>query len=49
MALTNLDVLGYLEQIPVCVAYEIDGERIEHFPVTPLLERAKPVYEALPG
>ncbi len=49
VALTNLDVLGYLEQIPVCVAYEIDGERIEHFPVTPLLERAKPVYEALPG
>lgn len=49
VALTNLDVLGYLEQIPVCVAYEIDGERIEHFPVTPLLERAKPVYETLPG
>ena len=49
VALTNLDVLGYLEQIPVCVAYEIDGERIEHFPVTPLLERARPVYETLPG
>ena len=49
VALTNLDVLGYLEQIPVCVAYEIDGERVEHFPVTPLLERAKPVYETLPG
>ena len=49
VVLTNLDVLGYLEQIPVCVAYEIDGERVEHFPVTPLLERAKPVYETLPG
>ena len=49
VALTNLDVLGYLEQIPVCVAYEIDGERVEHFPVTPLLERARPVYETLPG
>ena len=44
-----MDVLGYLSQIPVCVAYEIDGERTERFPVTPRLERAKPVYEMLPG
>lgn len=49
VALTNMDVLGYLPEIPVCVAYEIDGERTENFPVTPLLERAKPVYEMLPG
>lgn len=49
VALTNLDVLGYLPEIPVCVAYELDGERTEHFPVTPKLERCKPVYETLPG
>lgn len=49
LALTNLDVLGYLERIPVCVAYQIDGERCEDFPTTRLLERAKPVYEWLPG
>ncbi len=48
-ALTNLDVLGYLPEIPVCVAYELDGKRIERFPVTPKLERCKPVYERLPG
>lgn len=48
-ALTNLDVLGYLPEIPVCVAYELDGERIDRFPVTPKLERCKPVYERLPG
>lgn len=49
VALTNLDVLGYLSRIPVCVAYELDGKRIDRFPVTPKLERCKPVYEILPG
>lgn len=49
LVLTNLDVLGYLKEIPVCVAYELDGQRIEHFPATPLLMRCKPVYETLPG
>ena len=49
VALTLIDVLGYLEKIPVCVAYEIDGKRTEHFPCTPELERAKPVYEYLDG
>ena len=49
VALTNMDVLGYLDEIPVCVAYECDGERVERFPVTPKLERCKPVYVALPG
>ena len=49
VALTNMDVLGYLDEIPVCVAYECDGERVERFPVTPKLERCKPVYVTLPG
>ena len=49
VALTNMDVLGYLDEIPVCVAYELDGQRIDRFPVTPKLERCTPVYETLPG
>lgn len=49
VVLTVLDVLGYLDEIPVCTAYEIDGKKTENFPVTPLLHRAKPVYETLPG
>lgn len=48
-ALTVLDVLGYLKEIKVCVGYEIDGKVTTDFPVTPLLNRAKPVYETLPG
>ena len=47
--MSNLDVLSYLDEIPVCVAYELDGELIHHFPVTPELQRVKPVYEVLPG
>lgn len=35
--MTNLDVLGYLDEIPVCVAYEFNGERVDNFPVTPKL------------
>ena len=49
VAFTVLDVLGYLDEIPVCVGYEIDGEVIKEFPVTHLLEKAKPVYKVLPG
>ena len=49
VAFTVLDVLGYLDEIPVCVGYEIDGEVVTDFPVTPKLERAKPVLEKLPG
>lgn len=49
VALTVLDVLGYLDEIPVCVAYEIDGKETRDFPVTHLLEKAKPVYKVLPG
>ena len=47
--LTVLDVLGYLKEIKVCVGYEIDGKVTTDFPVTPLLNKAKPVYETLPG
>ena len=50
LALTKLDVLSYLDRIPVCVAYEIDGERTETFPAgIDALGRAKPIYEYLPG
>ncbi|WP_035768109.1 adenylosuccinate synthase [Butyrivibrio sp. NC2002] len=49
VAFTVLDVLGYLDEIPVCVGYEINGEVTKEFPVTHLLEKAKPVYETLPG
>ncbi len=49
VALAVLDVLGYLDEIPVCVGYEIDGEVTTDFPVTHLLEKAKPVLEVLPG
>ena len=49
VAFTVLDVLGYLDEIPVCVGYEIDGKVTKDFPVTRLLKDAKPVYEVLPG
>jgi len=49
VALTVLDVLGYLEEIPVCTAYEIDGEITKDFPVTARLAKAKPVFTVLPG
>ena len=49
VAMTNLDVLGYLDEIPVCVAYEMNGERVDNFPVTPKLEQCKPIYVKLPG
>ncbi len=49
VAFTVLDVLGYLEEIPVCTAYEIDGEETTDFPTTRRLERAKPVFQTLPG
>lgn len=47
--ITVLDVLGYLDEIPICVGYEIDGEVTREFPVTCKLEKAKPVLETLPG
>ena len=48
-ALTVLDVLGYLDELPVCVGYEIDGKITKDFPTTVQLAKAKPVYEVLPG
>ena len=48
-ALTVLDVLGYLDELKVCVGYEIDGKVTRDFPVTRLLKKAKPVYKTLPG
>ncbi len=49
IALTNLDVLGYLDTIPVCVAYDIDGRVTTDFPPTRELGKAKPVLESMPG
>ncbi|MBQ7706154.1 MAG: adenylosuccinate synthase [Lachnospiraceae bacterium] len=49
VAFTVLDVLGYLDEIPVCVGYEIDGEVTTDFPTTSKLEKAKPVLKTLPG
>ncbi len=49
VAFTVLDALGYLDEIPVCVGYDIDGEVTTEFPTTALLEKAKPVFKTLPG
>ena len=49
VAFTVLDVLGYLDEIPVCVGYEVNGEVIRDFPTTDKLDIAKPVLKVLPG
>ena len=49
VALTNLDVLGYLDKIPVCTGYELDGEIIKDFPNPTQIEKCKPVIEYLPS
>ena len=49
VAFTVLDPLGYLDEIPVCVGYEIDGEVTDRFPTTAKLEKAKPVFKKFPG
>ena len=49
VAFTVVDALGYLDKIPVCIGYEIDGEITRHFPTTAKLKRAKPVFEVLDG
>lgn len=49
LAITKMDVLSYLDEIPVCVAYEKNGERIDRFPYTPELDDCTPIYEVLPG
>ncbi len=48
-AMTNIDVMNYLDEIKICTAYEIDGVQTRDFPATPQLARAKPVYTTLPG
>ena len=48
-ALTKLDVLDGFDEIKVCTAYELDGRRIDYFPLEPALEKCRPVYEYLPG
>ena len=47
--LTVVDALGYLDEIPVCVGYEVDGKILRNFPTTPTLEKCKPVLEVLSG
>lgn len=49
LAVTKLDVLAGMEKIPVCTAYELDGKKIDYFPLEPALEKCRPVYEYLPG
>ena len=49
IALTLVDALGYLDEIPVCVGYEVEGKQIDYFPATPYLYKAKPVLKVLPG
>ncbi|MNC64701.1 Adenylosuccinate synthetase [compost metagenome] len=49
MALTNLDVLGYLDEIPICYTYQIDDEQTLDFPSASQLERAVPIYKKLSG
>ncbi|HBT65069.1 MAG TPA: adenylosuccinate synthase [Ruminococcaceae bacterium] len=49
VALTIIDALGYLDKIPVCVGYEVDGKIFRDFPTTPTLRRCKPILEVLPG
>jgi len=49
VALSLLDVLGYLKKIPICIAYEVNGTKITDFPTTQILEQAKPILEYLPG
>lgn len=49
IALTKMDVLSYLDKIPVCTAYEIDGEKVYEFPVGEALNAAKPVIEYVDG
>ncbi len=49
VALSLVDVLGYLDKIPVCTAYGLDGKQVTDFPTTPLLDKARPVYTFLDG
>ena len=49
IALTKLDVLSYMDRIPICAHYELDGQRIDYFPFPAVLSAAKPVMEYMPG
>ncbi len=49
VAFTVIDALGYLDEIPVCVGYELDGEVIDYFPSTTKLKRCKPILKTLKG
>ena len=49
IALTKLDVLSYMEKIPVCVRYRVDGQETDRFPFPTVLDRAEPVYEWFEG
>ena len=49
IALTKLDVLSYMDRIPICAHYELDGQRIDYFPFSAVLSDAKPVMEYMPG
>lgn len=49
IAITKLDVMSYMKQIPICVAYDVDGERVMDFPVGDRLNRAKPIIEYMEG
>jgi adenylosuccinate synthase len=49
IALTKLDVLNYMDRIPICARYEINGEETDQFPFPVLLAEAKPVFESMPG
>jgi adenylosuccinate synthase len=49
LAVTCLDVLGYLPEIPICTAYAVDGQPTADFPTTRRLARATPIYQTLPG
>ena len=49
IALTKMDVLSYLDEIEVCVGYELNGKRIDEFPFTDVLDQCKPIIETVPG
>ena len=49
IALTKLDVLSYMKEIPVCVQYEIHGQKTDEFPFTAVVDEAKPVFTTMPG
>ena len=49
IALTKLDVLSYMKEIPVCAHYQLGGEQTDEFPIPAVLAQAKPVTEVLPG